>query len=87
MAASLTSRQQEIVDYIRACKRPPTIREMCQVFGISSPNGMQSHLRSLQRKGVIEWNARQCRTLRVIEPDRSPTSLAYGGEIELKPLV
>lgn len=53
----LTTKQQAIYVYI--CKHiqekgfPPAIRDICDAFSISSPNGVMCHLKALQSKGYI----------------------------------
>src|SRR5438132_8921874 len=32
---------------------PPAIRDICEEFGISSPNGVMCHLKALEKKGYI----------------------------------
>src|SRR5947209_19527506 len=55
--ASLTSRQQEIYDFI--CHRidqrgfPPTIRDIGTAFDIKSPNGVRCHLKAIENKGFM----------------------------------
>ena len=53
----LTPRQQEILDFVSRSIReqgyPPTIREIGRAFGIRSPNGVNDHLKALQRKGFL----------------------------------
>ena len=54
----LTKTQQAILKAIcrsiRDTGRQPTIREIGQRFGITSPNGVVCHLKALQRKGYVE---------------------------------
>ena len=53
----LTAKQQLIYNYIRKHIEtkgfPPAIRDICDEFGISSPNGVMCHLKALQKKGYI----------------------------------
>jgi repressor LexA len=55
---ALTSRQQEILDFIRRSLAgrgiPPTRAEIVEAFGFRSPTAAEDHLRALARKGVIE---------------------------------
>jgi SOS-response transcriptional repressor LexA len=55
----LTARQSEvlraIVGHYADKGHPPTVRELCAVFGIRSPNGIVCHLRGLHKKGRIVW--------------------------------
>jgi repressor LexA len=54
----LTRRQQEIYDYIcdhiEAHGYGPAVRDICQRFGIESPNGVMCHLKALEKKGMIQ---------------------------------
>ena len=55
--APLTAKQQAIYNFIRKHIEtkgfPPAIRDICEAFGISSPNGVMCHLKALQKKGYI----------------------------------
>lgn len=54
----LTHRQQEILDYLRKSQRQtgvmPSTREIQHSFGFASQTAAMSHLRALERKGVIQ---------------------------------
>jgi repressor LexA len=54
----LTSRQQEILDFIATTVReagmPPTRVEIARHFGFQSINAAEQHLRALARKGAVE---------------------------------
>ena len=69
---SLTPRQQEILDYLRACFRErgaaPTFREICTHFGFASPATVTSHLRLLEKKGALHRVPGHERTIRLTEP-------------------
>jgi repressor LexA len=55
--AELTSRQQEVLDFIRRQLQqtgfPPSSREIQAYFGFQSQTAAMNHLRALERKGVI----------------------------------
>lgn len=67
----LTARQREIYDFIKervtvnGC--PPTVREIGEQFGISSPNGVMCHLRALEKKGFIVRDPNAARAIRLAE--------------------
>lgn len=65
----LTSRQEEILDYIREYLAetgfPPTRSEIAQKMGFKSPNAAEEHLRALARKGAIEMLPGTSRGLRL----------------------
>lgn len=58
MSAHLTTRQQQMVDYLREAQRTtgimPSTREIQHFFGFASQTAAMSHLRALERKGVIQ---------------------------------
>lgn len=66
---SLTSRQSEILRMIEAHVEdsgfPPTRAEICAAMGFSSPNAAETHLRALERKGVIEMTSGASRGIRL----------------------
>ncbi len=58
---SLTKRQRQLLDFIEAHIAengyPPSIREMAEHMGIRSTNGVNDHLKALERKGYLERKA------------------------------
>jgi repressor LexA len=71
MSLKLTSRQAEILEFIRdAVKQtslPPTRAEICTTFGFKSPNAAEEHLRALARKGAIELSSGTARGIQLAE--------------------
>ena len=71
MTTELTYRQQEILDYLKKSQRQtgimPSTREIQHFFGFASQTAAMSHLRALERKGVIQRLAGKARA--VIFPD------------------
>lgn len=71
MHTELTHRQQEILDYLRKSQRQtgimPSTREIQHSFGFASQTAAMSHLRALERKGVIQRLPGKARA--VIFPD------------------
>ena len=69
--AKLTSRQQEILDFIRnsleVLGAPPTRAEIAQAFGFASHNAAEEHLRALAKKGVIVLEPGAARGIRLVE--------------------
>lgn len=53
----LTPRQAQIlsaiIEHLEVHHVPPTIRWLCAALAIRSTNGMNDHLRALERKGFI----------------------------------
>lgn len=66
----LTDRQASILawigDFIVNRGMPPTLREIGAAFGIKSTNGVNDHLRALERKGYVTRGEGTARSLRVI---------------------
>jgi repressor LexA len=66
---ALTDRQRMVLDYIRESIRdrgfPPTLREIGRRMGIRSTNGVNDHLRALERKGMLTREDMHSRALRL----------------------
>src|SRR5271170_1098533 len=78
----LTDRQQEALDFIgqsiEARGYPPTLREIGAHMGIRSTNGVNDHLRALERKGYLTREDMKSRALRPRDLDPSEISGASG---------
>ena len=66
----LTSRQREVIAFIREHQAEhgyaPTIREIGEAMGIRSTNGVNDHLKALERKGWIRREALLSRSIQVV---------------------
>lgn len=75
MTEPLTERQEKILSFIKKSIQdqgyPPTIREIGEHFGIRSTNGVNDHLKALERKGYLLRGELKSRALSVIEGGRS----------------
>ena len=73
MAEALTQRQREILDFISAsiAERgfPPTLREIGEHFHIRSTNGVNDHLKALEKKGHLRREDLKSRAMRPVLPD------------------
>ena len=71
----LTSRQHEILAYVNTHVDehgyPPTVREIGQAVGLTSPSTVHAHLEKLEKAGLIRRDATKPRALEVIEGGRS----------------
>jgi len=80
----LTKRQLQTLDFIRhsieARGYPPTLREIGEHMGIRSTNGVNDHLRALERKGYLRREDMKSRALRVVED--SPPAPVRGEDDE-----
>ncbi|HZS36212.1 MAG TPA: transcriptional repressor LexA [Polyangia bacterium] len=69
----LTDRQQAVLDFISlSIERrgyPPTLREIGEQFGIRSTNGVNDHLKALEKKGYLEREELKSRALRPISSE------------------
>ena len=67
---TLTRRQNEILDYIKsyivAHGYPPTIREIGNELGLSSPATIHAHLANLAKKGVIKKDDTKNRAIELL---------------------
>lgn len=67
----LTDRQQEILGFIQSYISdhgyPPTLREIGARFDIKSTNGVNDHLRALEKKGYLHREDLKSRALRPVD--------------------
>ena len=75
-SAKITSKQQEILEYIKSeilsKGYPPSVREICEAVNLKSTSSVHSHLESLEKKGYIlrERSAEDKRVVRVTLTER-----------------
>src|SRR5690348_9185676 len=73
MAEALTQRQREILEFISASivERgfPPTLREIGEHFNIRSTNGVNDHLKALEKKGHLRREDLKSRAMRPVALD------------------
>jgi repressor LexA len=78
----LTDRQQAILSFISQSIEergyPPTLREIGEHFGIRSTNGVNDHLRALEKKGHLQREDLKSRALRPVGAPQSMTSSTLG---------
>lgn len=69
----LTARQEQVLRFIRQSIHdrgyPPTLREIGAHMGIKSTNGVNDHLRALERKGYLTREDMKSRALRPKDMD------------------
>lgn len=72
----VTKRQREMVALIRAFMREhqtaPTVRELGDLAGISSPNAVVGNLRALRAKGLIQFGGGKTRNIRLVGETTCP---------------
>jgi repressor LexA len=82
----LTKRQAQTLDFIRQSIEergyPPTLREIGESMGIRSTNGVNDHLRALERKGYLSREDMKSRALRLVSRDNdvAPQQPANGDD-------
>ncbi len=79
MPEPLTSRQREILEYLKFRQKvrsyPPTVREIGEAVGLSSSSTVQNHLNTLERKGYIRRDPTKSRTIEVVDFDQIQSKL------------
>ena len=67
MNEKVTKRQQAVLECIENCIREkgygPTVREICQSLGLSSPSTVHVHLKALEDKGLIKRDPLKSRSI------------------------
>jgi repressor LexA len=88
----LTKRQAQTLDFIRQSIEergyPPTLREIGEFMGIRSTNGVNDHLRALERKGYLRREDMKSRALRLVysstqTPAQTPAGQTVGSIVTL----
>lgn len=87
MRPKLTARQRQLLNYIdqevNTTGVPPSIRQIGAALGISSTNGVRSHLKALEKKGYIHRNLRTSRGIAMLDRIKRVTSKALQGTVEV----
>lgn len=69
----ISTRQRLILEFIIAESKkqgyPPTVREICEAVGLSSPGTVHSHLTTLEEKGYIRRNGSKQRAIEIVTDD------------------
>ena len=83
MALKITRRQQAVLDCIEDCVRDkgygPTVREVCQALGLSSPSTVHVHLKALEEKGYIKRDPLKSRSIALTYPLDDDAAVASSG--------
>lgn len=66
----LSDRQQQVLDFLTATVNdrgyPPSVREICEAVGLSSPSTVHSHLSSLVKAGYIRRDPSKPRAIEIL---------------------
>ena len=82
----LTKRQEQTLEFIRRSIEhrgyPPTLREIGEHMGIRSTNGVNDHLRALERKGYLTREDMKSRALKLVEDQLAAAPAKLSGSEE-----
>ena len=91
MPEQLTKRQNQIWNFISVfCEEqgyPPTLREIGEHFGIRSTNGVNDHLKALEKKGYLRREDLKSRALRPVRPPEASSNVSVMGNVAPIPSV
>ena len=80
MSEKVTKRKQAVLECIKECIRAkgygPTVREVCQSLGLSSPSTVHVHLKALEDKGMIKRDPLKSRSIALNYPLQEPEELS-----------
>lgn len=66
----MTEKQQELIKFIEEFVinngYSPTIKEIQRGLNLRSPSSVQAKLSSLKRQGLLTWNAKSARTIKIL---------------------
>lgn len=78
----ISQRQRDILEFIRdtVARRgyPPSVREIGEEMGLSSPSTVHSHLSALSRAGLIRRDPSKPRAIEVLGEDAASTAQTAG---------
>jgi repressor LexA len=81
LGAGLTVRQRRVLEVIRNSvdRRgyPPSLREIGEWVGLTSPSSVAHQLTALERKGFIRRDPNRPRAMEIVSPDADPQSRGY----------
>ena len=91
----LSPRQREILEFVNTHVNeqgyPPTVREIGQAVGLTSPSTVHAHLARLESSGLIRRDPTKPRALEVIEGgrlrERAPAAAAAAPHTNVLPLL
>lgn len=79
----LTPRQRRVLETIRTSVEdrgyPPTMREIGEAVGLSSPSSVKHQLMTLERKGYLRRDPNRPRAMEVVDPDAPADEVAGTG--------
>lgn len=89
--SELSERQRQVLDYIRTTVAdrgyPPSIREIGEAIGLSSPSTVHSHLSALVKAGAIRRDPTKPRAIEVLDVAAPPQPATVPDDVREVPLV
>ena len=80
----LTPRQRLVLETIRSSVEqrgyPPSMREIGEAVGLTSPSSVKHQLTALERKGYLRRDPNRPRAIEVVHPDDSRSIAAWSGD-------
>lgn len=78
----LTTRQRLVLETVRASVEqrgyPPSMREIGDAVGLTSPSSVKHQLTALERKGYLRRDPNRPRAIEVVQPDDARTVTPWG---------
>jgi repressor LexA len=88
---ALSTRQREVLDFIRETvadrQYPPSVREIGDALGLSSPSTVHAHLSALVKYGYLRRDPSKPRAIEVVDDSPSVTALPDRDAVRDVPLV
>ncbi|MEX1288217.1 MAG: transcriptional repressor LexA, partial [Acidimicrobiia bacterium] len=88
---ALSTRQREVLDFIRDTVAdrhyPPSVREIGEALGLSSPSTVHAHLSALVKYGYLRRDPTKPRAIEVVDDAPSVTALPDRDHVRDVPLV
>lgn len=88
--SQLTARQRKVLEVIRSSvdRRgyPPSLREIGEAVGLTSPSSVAHQLSMLERKGYLRRDPNRPRAIEVISPDQAKDTRGYRGGSSVRPV-
>lgn len=89
MVEKASKRQQAVLDCIETCIREkgygPTVREICQDLGLSSPSTVHVHLKALEKKGLIKRDPLKSRSIVLAQSPKEEQAIQETVENVIRP--
>ena len=91
MTEQLTARQQQVLEIIDRSMRdrgyPPSVREIGEKVGLTSPSTVHSHLNTLQRMGYLRRDPTKPRAIELVGRRREEPAVARSASVPTLPLL